>query len=91
MYKFSPLTTVHVVARQVRQAAYNTIGEANFAKILLAFDKQVGNDIEVVKAELAKTRVGTITFQLGMCWLDGCGWGEQNFWAVWLSLQKVSR
>ncbi|HEX2909829.1 MAG TPA: hypothetical protein VH186_03405 [Chloroflexia bacterium] len=73
-----PGSTLHELAEQIRSEAFTNIGEKAFAKLMLYFDKQTGNDAERAIGLWVANANPTVMY-LAICWLDGKGLGDISF------------
>ncbi len=69
-------TTVHELATQIRAAYYQgRTGEKRFAQMMLWLDGRAGGEVENILRFLDVTNDHNLG-QLGICWLDGKGFGD---------------
>ena len=70
---------IRELATRVRIRAYETVGQAGFAKLLLEFDQKHSGSLEWVLTTMrTATKTQARTFKLGICWLDGRGYGAKT-------------
>lgn len=79
--------TLEEMAYLMQQDALESLGEREFSRRLLDFEKMVGNDLEKSFKFLAITQDVT-TRQIGYCWLCRQGYGKMKVTWLWNKLEK---
>jgi hypothetical protein len=79
--------TLHSLARSLRLSLITNLGEREFARQIMAFDRGVEGELTQVLA-LLLTTTEPATFQLALLWLDGKGRGRKLGWAELVELRR---
>jgi hypothetical protein len=87
-------TTIHDLADSARRRGIEHLGEAAFARLCMEFDSQVpaaniyARYVSVIQRLAVEGQEDGKTMQIGLCWLDGNGFGDKS--VEWLG-QELGR
>src|SRR5205085_817427 len=78
---------LHNLARLLKLSLMLSLGEKEFVRQLLAFDREVEGKQKRVLSLLLTTK-DPDTFQLAVLWLDGKGWCRRLEWLEIVNLRR---